>query len=596
MLKLILTHKRTQLINVYNLSYHKLTMYLLFRFIYITSLYSYLVMSNSVIRQRDVNVNLLEYANINRDQGFFSNVTFVAGNETIQANRLVLSCYSTYLEEMFKFQERNLRPENIIEIKSVDGKALKALIDFIYTGSITISEQNVKNLLSGAEYLKMHEVKQFCFEFLRSNITVDNSLDFLKTVGNYKNEGLIKEMQQYISISFDKVLQTDDFKQLSNEELISCISNLDRSQVNESSIFQGILTWTNDDKIARKDNFLELFKLINLAKITPVYLKKKILEEKLVTNSNDCYKLALNAYHKHAKKNTSDQTSKLIRLGGFGASHKVTVVYDLSNGSSKNYPDLPQNIYSHCSLPLNDYIYCIGGSKTSRFMRGINDVCKLNLKKQNSGWEQVASLNTKRCNMGAAVYDDVMVVAGGANENYETFASTEVYQPSFNKWQAISPLKRQRSGHALVSCDGYLYTIGGWDRNCLSSVERLGDLKEEWINIEPMQTPRGLVAAVNCDEEIYAIGGKSGNNISTTLKTVEKYDSSANKWKYVSDMNFKRRAHAACVLRNKIYVVGGLDADDKVVTQIECYEPTCDTWSIVGSTSEEWYYHTLVAV
>ena len=211
-------------------------------------------------------------------------------------------------------------------------------------------------------------------------------------------------------------------------------------------------------------------------------------------------------------------------------------------------------------------------------------------------WEQVASMNKKRYDMGAAVYEDVIVVAGGVDENYSLLASTEVYQPSFNEWRTISPLKQQRHAHALVSCDGHLYAIGGWGGHNLSSVERLGDLKEEWIISEPMQAPRQFLAAVNCDGVVYAIGGRAGKDYSTTLKTVEKYDSSTNKWNYVSDMNFKRRAHAACVLRNKIYVVGGLDAAGNAVTQIECYDPKCDTWSIVGNTTEKLYNHTLVAV
>ena len=78
-----------------------------------------------------------------------------------------------------------------------------------------------------------------------------------------------------------------------------------------------------------------------------------------------------------------------------------------------------------------------------------------------------------------------------------------------------------------------------------------------------MQTPRRCLAAVNCDGVVYAIGGRFHYDSSTTLKTVEKYDSSANKWKYVNDMNSKRLAHVACVLHNKIYVVGGLDANRK---------------------------------
>ena len=60
-------------------------------------------MATSVTRQRVDILNLLEYANINRDQGYFSDITIVAGNQTIPANRLVLSCYSTYFEGWFKF-------------------------------------------------------------------------------------------------------------------------------------------------------------------------------------------------------------------------------------------------------------------------------------------------------------------------------------------------------------------------------------------------------------------------------------------------------------------------------------------------------------
>ena len=409
-------------------------------------------------------------------------------------------------------------------------------------------------------------------------------------------------------------MQTDDFKQLSTEELVSCISNLDRSQAKESSIFQAIVTWCNHDKQARNDNFVELFNMVNLANIAPDYMEKVVLEEKLVTKSTGSYKTALTTYHKlvnekcknqtpeslqkQTKENENHQTSKLIRLGGKDVSCNVTAVYDLSNESSVNYPDIPVKIRAHCSLTLNGYIYCIGGDKTNeKFLKGSDKVWRLKLKKQTSTWKQVASMNTKRCAMGAAVYGDVIVVASGASSISWALTSNEVYRPSFNEWQTISPFQRQRCAYALVSCDGHLYAIGGCDgRNMLPSVERLGDLKGKWNNIEPMQTPRGYVAAVNCDEEIYAIGGKSGKNDSTALKTVEKYDSSADKWKYVSDMNFERRCHDACVLRNKIYVVGGLDADGKVVTQIESYDPTCDTWSIAGNATEKLHWHTLVAV
>ena len=551
-------------------------------------------MCHPVIRHRAANANLLEFANQNRDQGFFSDVMIVAGHEKIPANRLVLSCYSTYFDKYFKFLEQNSKYESVIEIENVDGSALKNLIDYIYIGHIFISERNVVKLLSGAHYLQMQEVKQFCFEFMESNawIVVHSSLV----------KDLKKEMQQYrySRIKFDEFVKTDDFLAISNEELTACISNLNRSQVKESSIFEGIVAWIKHDEEARKTVFQDLLAVVDLQKIPTDYFQEVILEEKLVENTPDCHGFAINIYHNLVKKNKVDpKASKLLRLGGKEVFPKVTVVHDLSPGSSVNYPDIPEmQMLTHCSLTLNDYIYCIGGNKSNtQNVSGIDNVWRLNSTKQNSGWEKVASMNTKRCLMGAAVYGDVIVVAGGADENNFTLASTETYQTSFDTWQTISQLKQRRDENALVSCDGYLYAIGGSaDGKCLSSVERLDDLKGKWINIESMQTPRHWFAAVNCNGVVYAIGGQSGNDKSTKLKSVERYDPSANKWKYVSNMNFKRSAHAACVLRNKIYVVGGLDADNQLLTQIECYDPTCDTWRIVGNISEPLYHHTVVAV
>ena len=323
-------------------------------------------MATSVTRQRAANISLLEYANKNRDEGFFSDVTIVAGNERIPANRLVLSCYSTYFEGMFKLQMRE-RYEKIIEVKTIDGRELRVLIDFIYTGSINIDEQNVMNLLSGADYLQLHEVKEFCFEFLRSHITVDNSLDILKTADLYRNESLKNEMQQYISINFDKVSQTDDFKQLSNEELTTCISKLDRSQVKESSIFRAIVSWCNHDEEAREKDFSGLFQMVRLRKVPIDYLEEAILEEELVTNAADCHKTALSALRTLVQEqNVKPQASKLVCFGEKRSKNKLNVVYDLNSETSMNYPDLPEKLQGPCSLLLNDYIYCIGGDQKNR--------------------------------------------------------------------------------------------------------------------------------------------------------------------------------------------------------------------------------------
>ena len=69
------------------------------------------------------------------------------------------------------------------------------------------------NLLSGAKYLQLQELINFCFEFLEANeIALDNSLDIFKMVSKHKESTLHEKVKIYISINFNKVSKTEEFK------------------------------------------------------------------------------------------------------------------------------------------------------------------------------------------------------------------------------------------------------------------------------------------------------------------------------------------------------------------------------------------------
>jgi len=547
----------------------------------------------SVIRQRVADASMLEYASENRAEGFFNDVTIVVGKKNIPANRLVLSCYSPYFETMFKSTLRE-RYENIIDIQSVDGTTMKSLIDFIYVGSVIISKENVMNLLSGADYLQLCQVKQFCFEFLRENLAPSNALTYLKAATLYRNDALKEEIQKYIGMNLSVVTPTNEFNELLKEFLISLVSITKRYSASESSIYEAIVTWTRHEQ-SREIEFPELFESVDLDKVTLDYLEEVVLEEKLVTNSFICQKRAMSTFHKLLKAKIAHESKYLVSLGGKNTACKVADVYN-STVAETSFPDLPHPIQKHMSLQLHDYVYCIGGEtkKDDGKRAYTNKVYRMNVKTKHANWKEVAAMHKARRNFGAAVYFDTLVVAGGSDEIYNT-SSCEFYSAALNEWKIIQPLNQCGAGNALVVCDDCLYAlggcVGGWSQ---SSVERLDDLKGEWCMIQAMQTPRYWFAAVNCNGSIYAIGGKEDQLI--RLKSVEKYDPAECQWKYVSNMNIARSSHAACVMDNKIYVVGGFNNTNKVEQRIECYDPLQDTWTIVGNTRDILVNHSLVAL
>ena len=552
-------------------------------------------MTFSVTRRRVTNTNLLEYASKCRNEGFFNDVTILAGNEIILANRLVLACQSKYFEEMLR-----LTNENVIEIEAVDGTTIKALIDFIYTGSITIDDQNVESLQLGAEYFKINEVKQFCDEFVLEKSKLHDSLALIKAASLNKKVEMEDDIREYVSTHLEELTQTDEFKSLSKVEMIFFVSNLELSRDRKTSIYQAVITWVRHNEETRKTEFSELFRMINLNEIDKDFIKNTILKERLVATNVECQYQTISTLRNLVKNEASlTRESHLIRLGGYRGRKKVNVVLSLSEDTHREYANFDVGLHSHCSLMLNDHIYTMGG----RFKRGddfyaTNEVVKLNLKDENAKWEKVASMNKRRCLMGASVYRDTLFVAGGNDQNKHSIASCEYHLPESNKWKYAPPLIQCRDAHALVSCDECLYALGGWntdDYEYLASAERLTHLDGEWKNIQPMQTPRRWFAAVNCNGVVYAIGGQSGEEKSTVLKSVEKYDSTGNQWKYVSDMNTARSSHSACVMRGKIYVVGGTNTGENFINEIECYDPVNDVWSIVGNTIDIWNHHTLVA-
>ena len=548
-----------------------------------------------VIRHRTNDQSrLLNYANQNRNEGFFNDVTIEIGNQCFLANRMVLSCYSDYFQNKFKTKTNY---QESVELDDVDEKSIKLIIDYIYSATITIDKQNVLNLLKVAHLLKMNDVKEFCFEYLESTINSDNCITGINLSKQYENESLLNKYYQHLSNHLDEVSDLIEFKNLSSADLESCISNLNRDKVDEILLFEAILTWMKHDENNRLNDFPNLFQLVKLDRLPCDYLMSFISMQNIVTRSNFCMRLILsNLPRVQEAQHLRETGSKILSIGGTQTPTKVTQIYSLLDEPVQTYPDLSMKLRDHCSLKLDNFVYCIAGETVGSDATVTNKVWQMDLRNQTLQWEEISSMNRKRTKAAAAIYHDTLVVSNGCGQ-YFISKTIETYRKSFKQWQTISSLQQKREAHAMVAYEDCLLILGVWDsKQVLSSVERLTDLTSTWEYVASLQTSRHYFSAVNCKGCVYAIGGQSGEDDDTRLKSVEKYDADANKWVYVSDMRNERSSHSACVLQDKIYVVGGLNFRGSIVKVIECYDPSTDEWSDVGETNDKLYAHSLVVI
>ena len=543
---------------------------------------------NSVTRLRKSTCTNLKFANNCRNQGRFNDVTIQSNDTSIPANRMVLSCFCSFFDELFATETNNQVNNLVVDIPDIDGKLLELLIQYIYTGQICINSDNVFDILSAADHLELNEVKEFCFEFLDKYMTSDNCVTILITAKQYKNFTLRDKVYKHISDNFQTITKTPVFLNLENEELFFIVYDLKtKFYVNDELLCRSLLSWTKQDEEIRKQHFHNrLFKFVNIDKLSYCFVRD-LLNENLICNVSEYFNL-LNTRIKILKS----RETKILSVGGYQTKTSVKTVFSLNNESNVVYPDLPIPLDWHCTLKVDNFVYCIGGSTTNSSRS--NRVFNLNLNETEMEWNEIAEMNNERDSHGAAVFNDTLVVCGGG-DGEKWFSSSEAYDAQLNKWNQISSLKHSRAGNQLATSDGCLYTMGGWNgKKYLSSVERLNGLNQSWKSVSSMQSPRSKFAAVNCDDVIYAIGG--WNDDSKALKSVEKYNCAANIWTYVSEMNIERHKHSACVMQNKIFVVGGQNAEKESVKEIERYDPSTDKWEIVAKIDDELLGHSLVVV
>ena len=395
------------------------------------------------------------------------------------------------------------------------------------------------------------------------------------------------KVYKHISDNFQTITKTPVFLNLENDELFFIVFHLKtKFYVNDEVLCQSLLSWTKQDEETRKQHFHNrLFKFVNVDKLS-YGLVKYLLKENLICNVSEYFDL-LNTRMKILKS----RETKILSVGGYQSETSVKTVFSLTDEPNVVYPDLPIPLDWHCTLKVDNFVYCIGGKTINSRS---NRVFNLNLNETEMEWNEIAEMNNKRDSLGAAVFNDTLVICGGY-DGEKLFSSSEAYDAQLYKWNQISSLKQNKAGNKLATSDGCLYTMGGYNgKNFLSSVERLNGLKQSWKPVSSMQSPRSSFAAVSCDDIIYAIGGI--NDDSKALKSTEKYDCAADKWIYVSEMNIERRSHSACVMQDKIFVVGGQNAEEEPVKEIECYDPSNDKWEIVARIDDKLLGHSLVVV
>ena len=156
-----------------------------------------------------------------------------------------------------------------------------------------------------------------------------------------------------------------------------------------------------------------------------------------------------------------------------------------------------------------------------------------------------------------------------------------------DSWTTRLSMPTARFNFGLAEVNGKIYAIGGqrgWygypypPYTYCNVTEEYNPLTNTWITRAPMPSKRGGFAVAVAYNKIYVIGGVEAEGGSTLADRNYEYDPITDTWTERAPMPTRRSLFPAATVNNKIYAIGGVPEGT-----VEEYDPLTDTWTKKGS-------------
>ena len=240
--------------------------------------------------------DLLERLDALRRKETFCDVTVAVNGKEFKAYKVVLAAASPFFLSLLESDMRE-RKEQLIEIKLEEATAsvMEDVLEYIYTGNVSVTEESCHNLIATADYLLLPGLKTLAVEFLKEKVTVQNCVFNYYFANKYRCTELTEICCSVINLNFSDVLKTDDFLNLDMKQVMEWVSSDDVNVKAEEEVFTGIVEWVSHNRSERESCFPDLIRQVRLRPSSQDILLKKLVNEDLVTTNIECMNFVLRA-------------------------------------------------------------------------------------------------------------------------------------------------------------------------------------------------------------------------------------------------------------------------------------------------------------
>ena len=389
---------------------------------------------------------------LRKDEKLCDVVLKVEGRE-FYVHKIVLAATSPYLRAMFTNGMLE-SVQKVIDIHGLDENTMELLIEFSYTGTLEINQDNVQQLLSGSSLLNIERLKTACSRFLQKQLDSANCIGIKEFATIYSCTDLEEMASQFLNQHFLATINHDEFLQMKYDKVIKLL-NSDRIQVrSEEDVYNALENWLYYDFEERLQFVPEILRCIRVPLLSLEFLQYKVFSASFIKSNAKC---------------------QLI----------------LARVMNENPEKLPDYLCTPRALPQS--IYAIGGRNSTYCQLKTVERYDIYLDK----WHEEGSLSIARTAVGAACLNGILYAVAGERAVNEPHDDTlylqyvEAYNPVLHKWFSVSELSIPRSFVSVVVCNGKLYALGGENKtSSYDTVECFSPSTNGWKRVKSMQKRR----------------------------------------------------------------------------------------------------------
>ncbi|XP_026149830.1 kelch-like protein 38 [Mastacembelus armatus] len=559
-------------------------------------------------KDKEQSCKLLLQLNRLRQEKVLTDVLLCSDNIEIPCHRNVLVSSSPYFRAMFcsNFLERQ---QNKISLKGIPSATLSSIIDYVYTGLISIRMDIVLPLMQAASMLQYGRLFEACSTFLQEQLSPDNCLSMIRLSEIMNCNSLKQRAKEMAMKSFSDVSESEDLRELSLPELMGYLED-DSLCAEEEQVFETLVAWIHHDPFSRRSAISDLFKKVRLRYIHPTYLFQFIANDPLIQSSTLCTELIESVRRlmfSVSSKCIGDTAAAfkplwvaprrytyhdmLVVVGGRKNNEQTSreaLVFNESNQKWEWLAKLPIRLYKASYVTLHSVLYVIGGLTTStKHSKVSTTVYTLSLK--TNQWRTAEPMLEPRFAHQSLSYLHFIFVLGGLGQDRQVTASVERYNSMFNQWESMTPMPEAVLYPAVAATNQRIYVFGGEDamHNPVRIIQVYHITRNMWSKMENRTVKNVSAPGAIMDNKIYIIGGYTRRMIA--------YDTKANRFNKCANLKERRMHHSATVLNNKLYITGGRYVSGHDVIEdsdsFECYDPKTDTWTLKGTLPFKLFDH-----